>query len=123
LWSATLLHPDSTPPGATTTQMLTEPRHGEARIADDPLFPNYLAPNSRLPCDARKEQGRELFYTPAADFHDHDKVMIRNATSDGPRRRIIIDMDVRQEASKAAITASPVAGRKSKMPLSKCRVG
>jgi hypothetical protein len=49
--------------------------------------------------------------------------MIRNATSDGPRRRIIIDMDVRQEASKAAITASPVAGRKSKMPLSKCRVG
>lgn len=95
LWWATLVNPDCTAAGTMTTEVLTPPQHGDAMLFDDPFYPNFLQPNPRAACDARKVPGKQLFYTAAAGFHGHDKMVFRNATSEGRIRRVIVDIDVR----------------------------
>lgn len=95
LWAATLVNPDCTAAGTMTTEILSPPRHGDAMLSDDPFYPSFLQPNPRAACDARKVPGKQLFYTAAAGFHGHDKIVFRNATSEGRVRRVIVDIDVR----------------------------
>jgi hypothetical protein len=94
LWSATLLNPDCTEAGTITTQVLEQPHHGQVSISDEPFFPNYIAPNPRASCDAHKAPGKQAFYIAEAGFHGHDKVILKNATSEGRIRRVIVDIDV-----------------------------
>jgi hypothetical protein len=95
LWWATLLNADCTPAGTMETQVVEEPRHGKLLLSDDPVYPNFVAPNPRASCDDRKALGKQAFYTPDRDYHGHDKAVLTNATSEGRVRRIIIDIDVR----------------------------
>jgi hypothetical protein len=95
IWSATLLNPDCTAAGTMTTQVVDQPRHGQVTISDEQFYPNYVPPNPRASCDAQKSPGKQAFYTAEAGFHGHDKLAIKNATSEGRIRRIIVDIDVR----------------------------
>ena len=94
IWWATLINPDCSAAGTITTEILSPPRHGQAEISSEPLYPNFIAPNPRSACNVRKVPGRQAFYTAEPDFHGHDKVVIRSATSEGRVRRIIVDIDV-----------------------------
>lgn len=95
LWFATLTNPDCSSAGTMTTQVLGQPHHGVVDISTEKVYPNFVAPNPRVVCDKQKVDGVQAFYTPAADFHGHDKVVLRNATSEGRVRRVIVDVDVR----------------------------
>lgn len=95
LWFATLTNPDCSPAGTMTTQVIDQPHHGSVDISYDKVYPNFVAPNPRVVCDKQKVDGVQAFYTPAADFHGHDKVVLQNATSEGRVRRVIVDVDVR----------------------------
>lgn len=95
VWFATLTNPDCTPAGTMTTQIVTAPRHGHADISTDKVFPNFIAPNPRVICDKQKVDGVQAFYTPDADFHGHDHIVLQNATSEGRVRRVLVDVDVR----------------------------
>ena len=95
LWWATLLNPDCTAAGTMTTDVVSPPRHGQVAISNDPVFPNFLPPNPRSACDARKVPGVQALYIATPDFHGHDRLILRNATSDGRMRRIVVDIDVR----------------------------
>ena len=95
VWWAMMLNPDCSLAGTMTTEIVEQPRHGQATVTDDPFFPNYVAPNPRAVCDSQKALGKEAFYTADAGFKGHDKLVLRNATSEGRIRRIIIDIDVR----------------------------
>jgi hypothetical protein len=95
LWFATLTNPDCSPAGTMTTQVVDAPHHGVVDISYDKVYPNFVAPNPRVICDTQKVDGVQAFYTPAADFHGHDKVVLQNATSEGRVRRVVVDVDVR----------------------------
>jgi hypothetical protein len=95
LWWATMVNPDCTAAGTITTDVLTPPRHGDAVLSDDPFYPNFLPPNPRVACDELKVPGKQLFYTAAAGFKGHDKMVFRSATTEGRIRRVIVDIDVR----------------------------
>jgi hypothetical protein len=95
LWWATLLNPDCTAAGTMETQVVGRPRHGTLLLSDDPVYPDFVAPNPRAACDDRKVPGKQAFYTPDRDYHGHDKVVLTNATSEGRVRRIVVDIDVR----------------------------
>jgi hypothetical protein len=95
VWWAMMLNPDCSPAGTMDTRLVEPPRHGEARISDEPFFPPYVEPNPRAVCDAHRAPGKQAFYTPAADFHGHDRLVLQNATSEGRMRRIVVDLDVR----------------------------
>lgn len=95
LWWATLLNPDCTAGGTMTTEIVSPPRHGQATISDDKFYPEFIQPNPRAACDVRKVPGKQAFYTATTGFRGHDKVIIRNATSEGRMRRIVVDIDVR----------------------------
>lgn len=95
IWWATLLNPDCTAAGTMTTQILVQPRHGQVSISDDQFYPSYARPNPRASCDRQKSPGKQAFYTADANFQGHDKLVIKNATSEGNIRRIIVDIDVR----------------------------
>ncbi len=92
IWAATLTNPDCTAAGTMTTQVLDEPRHGEVSLSDEPFFPSFTAPNPRAVCDTRKVPGRQAFYTAAPGFHGHEKVELRNSTSDWIIRKVVIDI-------------------------------
>ncbi len=94
LWSAVLLNPDCTPSGTITSSVIDSPRHGQLDIVDAPTFPNYLPPNPRVACDRKAVPGKQVFYTPAADFHGRDRMVFQNATSDGYVRRFTVDVRV-----------------------------
>lgn len=95
LWFATLTNPDCSPAGTMTTQILSGARHGQVDLSYDKVFPNFTFPNPRVACDRQKVDGVQAFYTPAANFHGRDHVVLQNATSEGRVRRITIDIDVR----------------------------
>lgn len=95
VWWAMTLNPDCTPGAAMTAQIVQPPRHGTARLSDDPFYPNFVAPNPRAACDAKPAPGKQAFYTAEAGFHGHDKFVLQNATSEGRIRKITVDVDVR----------------------------
>lgn len=95
LWFATLTNPDCSSAGTMTTQVVGQPHHGTVDISYDKVYPNFVAPNPRVICDKQKVDGVQAFYTAAADFHGHDKVVLQNATSEGRVRRVVVDVDVR----------------------------
>ena len=95
IWSATLTNPDCSPAGTMTTQILNAPRHGQADISTDKLYPNFLPPNPRVICDKQKVDGVQAFYTAEPGYHGHDRIVLQNATSEGRVRRILVDVDVR----------------------------
>lgn len=94
LWSAVLLNPDCTPSGTIMSRVIDSPQHGQLDIVDAPTFPNYLPPNPRVACDRTAVPGKQVFYTPAADFHGRDHMVFQNATSDGYVRRFTVDVRV-----------------------------
>jgi hypothetical protein len=94
IWIAMLLNPDCSEGGTMTTQVVEQPHHGQVSVSDEPFFPNYVEPNPRASCDAHKVPGKQAFYIAEAGFHGHDKVILKNATSEGRIRRIIVDIDV-----------------------------
>jgi hypothetical protein len=94
VWWATALNPDCTAAATMTTDILDQPRHGRISLSDDPFYPNFTPPNPRAACDTIKSPGRQAFYTADAGFHGHDKLVLRNATSEGRMRRIVVDIDV-----------------------------
>ena len=95
VWAAQMLEPDCTAHGTMTTEILEQPRHGATRLSDEPFYANFPPTNVRFICNQKKDPGESLFYTPAADFHGHDKLVMRNSTSEGRIRKITIDIDVR----------------------------
>lgn len=94
VWWAMLLNADCTAAGTMTTQIVQPPRHGDLRLSDDPFYPSFPVTNPRSGCDSKPAPGKQAFYTSANGFHGHDRMVIRNATSEGRMRRITIDVAV-----------------------------
>lgn len=95
IWWATMLNPDCTPQGTMKAEIIDAPRHGRATVDDGDFYPNYVSPNPRAICDAHKVPGKQAFYTASDGYRGHDRVVIRNATSEGRIRNIIVDIAVR----------------------------
>jgi hypothetical protein len=95
IWAAQMLEPDCTAHGTMKAEILEPPRHGLARLSDEPFFGFFPPNNVRALCDAKKAPGEQAFYTAAADFHGHDKLVMQNSTSEGRIRKIVVDIDVR----------------------------
>lgn len=95
VWAAQALEPDCTEHGAMQTEMIEGPKHGQARISQDPFYGNFPDNNVRFQCNAKKSPGRQLFYTSDPNFHGHDKLVFQNATSEGRIRKWVVDIDVR----------------------------
>ncbi len=69
--------------------------HGQMRLSDEPFYGDFPLGNVRHDCNLKKSPGKQAFYTPAPDFHGHDKVVLQNSTSEGRVRKIVVDIDVR----------------------------
>jgi len=95
VWSAVDINPDCGATGAMTTRVLQEPHHGQLRLSDDMIFPNFVPPNPRATCDHQKVPGREAFYTADPNFHGTDKLVLENATPEGRIRKIEVKISVR----------------------------
>jgi hypothetical protein len=95
VWFAQFLDPDCSEHGAMQTQILQPPRHGQARVSEEPFYGNFPQNNVRYQCNTRKSPGRQVFYTSDANFHGHDKLVFQNATPDGRVRKWVVDIDVR----------------------------
>jgi hypothetical protein len=95
LWAAQLLTPDCEQQGTMQTDILEAPKHGQARVSDDPFFGNFPPLNVRYVCNRKKSPGKQVFYVADADYHGHDKVVFQNATSEGRIRKWVVDIDVR----------------------------
>ncbi|HKR89980.1 MAG TPA: hypothetical protein VJS38_17570 [Phenylobacterium sp.] len=96
LWSNTAIDPDCTEhaPGATL-RIVEAPAHGTARISDDPLYLAFPPGNPRSACNDRKIPGHEAFYSAAAGYTGHDKVVLEGSSPGGRVRRITVDILVR----------------------------
>ena len=95
IWYATMLNPDCTAMGSMSAQIIEQPQHGQAIVSDGSFYPTFLPPNPRAVCNSRRVPGKEAYYTSAANFRGRDRVVIRNATSEGRMRNVIVDIDVR----------------------------
>ena len=95
VWAAQMLEPDCTAHGSMDMKVIEPPKHGTARVSDDEFFANYPIGNVRYACNKKKTPGKQVFYTAAADFHGHDKMVVQNSTSEGRIRKIDVDIDVR----------------------------
>ena len=93
-WWATMLNPDCTPAGTIDARIVQQPKHGQFTITADPLYPNFISPNPRADCDAKKVPGKQGFYTSEPGFHGHDRTILQVATSEGRMRRVLIDIEV-----------------------------
>jgi hypothetical protein len=94
VWAAQMLEPDCSAHGTMTAEILEPPKHGTARLSDEPFYSGFPPTNVRFVCNKTKDPGESLFYKPAGDFHGHDKLVMRNSTSEGRIRKITIDIDV-----------------------------
>ncbi|HEY5410760.1 MAG TPA: hypothetical protein VIJ94_08525 [Caulobacteraceae bacterium] len=78
VWANTAINPDCTmeSPGATLV-LLSPPSHGTATITDEPYFASFPPTNPRAACNSRKVPGHQAFYTAAAGFAGHDRLVLR----------------------------------------------
>ena len=95
IWSAQMLDPDCSAHGAMQTVIIQPPKHGQARISEDPFFGNFPQGNVRYQCNTKKSPCRQVFYTSEPSFHGRDKVVFQNATSEGRIRKWIVDIDMK----------------------------
>ncbi|WP_395443643.1 hypothetical protein [Caulobacter sp. UC70_42] len=97
VWANTAIDPDCSvhEPGATLT-LLEPPAHGLATIRDEPYFAAFPPANPRSACNAHKVPGHQAYYTAAAGYVGHDRLMLQGASPDGAVRRITVDVTVRQ---------------------------
>ena len=95
VWYAQMLDPDCSAHGTMTSEIVEQPKHGQARLSDEPFFGTFPPGNQRAVCNLKKSPGEQAFYTATADFHGHDKLVMQNSTSEGRIRKIVVDIDVR----------------------------
>ena len=96
VWANTAIDPDCSvhAPGATLT-ILEPPRHGAAVVRDEPYFAAFPPANPRSACNDRKVPGHQAFYTAAAGYAGHDRMVLQGSGPDGAVRRIAVDITVR----------------------------
>ncbi len=95
VWAAQMIDPACNATGSMDTQILQTPKHGEARVSDEPFFGAFSEGNARYHCNSQKSPGRQVLYRSAPDFHGHDKLVLQNSTSEGRIRNWVVDIDVR----------------------------
>jgi hypothetical protein len=95
IWGAQMLEPDCSAHGTMQTEIMEPPKHGQARISDDPFFGGFPTNNARYHCNTVKSPGKQVFYVSEAGFHGHDKVVFQNSTSEGRVRKWVVNIDVR----------------------------
>jgi hypothetical protein len=95
VWSAQMIDPACKAAGEMDTQILQAPKHGEAKVSDEPFFGGFPPENPRYHCNSQKSPGRQVLYKSADGFHGHDKVVFQNSTSEGRIRKWVVDIDVR----------------------------
>lgn len=96
VWANTAIDPDCSEhqPGATLT-VLEPPAHGVATIKDEPYFAAFPPANPRSACNTRKVPGHQAYYTAAAGYAGHDRMVLRGSSPDGVVRQITVDLTVR----------------------------
>jgi hypothetical protein len=96
IWANTAIDPDCTAhqPGATLT-VLEPPAHGTADVKNEPYFAAFPPANPRSACNSRKVPGNQAFYTAAAGYTGHDRLVLQGSSPDGAVRRITVDVTVR----------------------------
>lgn len=96
IWANTAIDPDCAAhePGATLT-VLEPPAHGVAEVKSEPYFAAFPPANPRSACNNRKVPGNQAFYTAAAGYTGHDRLVLQGSSPDGAVRRITVDVTVR----------------------------
>lgn len=96
IWANAAINPDCSvqTPGATLT-ILEPPAHGAAVIKDEPYYAAFPPANPRSACNNRKVPGHQAFYTAAAGYTGHDRMVLQGSSPDGAVRRIAVDITVR----------------------------
>jgi hypothetical protein len=96
VWANTAIDPDCSAhqPGATLT-VLEQPAHGVATVKDEPYYAAFPPANPRSACNDRKVPGHQAYYTAAAGYAGHDRLVLQGASPDGAVRRITVDVTVR----------------------------
>jgi hypothetical protein len=96
VWANTAIDPDCTAqsPGATLS-ILEPPAHGSASVSDEPFYMAFPPANPRSACNSRKVPGHRAFYTAAAGYAGHDRMVLQGSSPEGHVRRITVDIDVR----------------------------
>ena len=96
IWANSAIDPDCSAhqPGATLT-ILEPPAHGVAVVDDEPYFAAFPPSNPRSACNNRKVPGHQAFYTAAAGYTGHDRLVLQGSSPDGAVRRVAVDITVR----------------------------
>jgi hypothetical protein len=96
VWANTAIDPDCSAhqPGATLT-VLQPPEHGAAVVKEEPYFAAFPPANPRSACNNRKVPGNQAFYTAAAGYTGHDRMVLQGSSPDGAVRQIAVDITVR----------------------------
>ena len=96
VWANTAIDPDCSAqtPGATLT-IVQPPSHGTAEVKDEPYFAAFPPGNPRSACNSRKVPGHQAFYTAAAGYTGHDRMVLQGSSPNGAVRRIAVDITVR----------------------------
>lgn len=96
VWANTAIDPDCNEhkSGATLT-VLEAPAHGVATVKDEPYFAAFPPSNPRSACNTRKVPGHQAYYTAAAGYAGHDRMVLRGSSPDGIVRQITVDLTVR----------------------------
>jgi len=92
------LHVDKAVVGSTpdaTLTILEQPAHGAAVVKDEPYYVAFPPANPRSACNDRKVPGHQAFYTAAAGYTGHDRMVLQGSSPDGAVRRIAVDITVR----------------------------
>ncbi|HEY5410072.1 MAG TPA: hypothetical protein VIJ94_05030 [Caulobacteraceae bacterium] len=96
IWANTAINPDCSVQGSgASLALVSPPIHGTANVIDDPYFASFPRGNPRSACNDRKVPGHQAFYTAAAGFSGHDRLLLRGTSPDGRVRDISVDIDVR----------------------------
>jgi hypothetical protein len=99
VWGAQMLEPDCTAHGTMQTDIMEQPKHGKARVSDEPFFGGFPPNNVRYHCNTQKSPGKQVFYVAEAGYHGHDKLLFQNSTTEGRIRKWVVDIDVRPPAA------------------------
>jgi len=96
VWANAAINPDCSAqtPDATLT-ILEQPAHGAAVVKDEPYYVAFPPANPRSACNDRKVPGHQAFYTAAAGYTGHDRMVLQGSSPDGAVRRIAVDITVR----------------------------
>jgi hypothetical protein len=95
IWGNSQLDPDCTEHPGATLSALEQPQHGTLRIVHEDGYTNYAPGNPRSVCNSRKTPVNHAYYTAAAGYAGHDKVVLQGSSSEGTVREITVDILVR----------------------------